>query len=328
MEKFTTNGKEVMRGKTHIADSASPDAAEIIAQALNERSPNFIEDALKTCSPNWYGEKVAKSHFVHVLNDCIRSANQLDKIKKTLFYGRDNNLDPALGAAHIKHLPAMFPNATSDAVIDIVHGIIGKFTEAGELLEALKKSLNSGELIDMVNLEEEIGDGFWYDAIILNRTAGTFEEVQARIIKKLKARFPDKFTDKNANERDLAAERAILEDKNYPLMPELLYQGEEGEPLPQDMSDLVSQFDKDEYADGDIEPSRMDVGIVPSVPASGKEAVEEAAKSAAQAFDNVGKVKPKPTTAEADGTPDMAKPINEREAPMPNEGIAQENNPK
>jgi NTP pyrophosphatase (non-canonical NTP hydrolase) len=313
MTKFSTNGKEVMRGKTHIADGASPDAAEIIAQALNERSPNFIEDALKTCSPNWYGLKVAKAHFVHVLNDCIRAANQLDKIKKTLFYGRDNNLDPALGAAHIKNLPFMLGYDEPAIAVDLIHGILGKFTEAGELLEALKKALNADEALDFVNLEEEIGDGFWYDAIILNRTGGTFEEVQARIIRKLKARFPDKFTNEDANERNLAAERAILEDKV--------------EPLPQDMSDLVSQFDKDEYADGDIEPTRVDIGIVPSVSASGKEAVEKAAKSAAQAFDNVGKVEPKPQP-EIETTPDMAKPINEREAPMPNEGIAQENNPK
>jgi hypothetical protein len=56
------------------------------------------------------------------------------------------------------------PNPT---FVDLYHGALGVFTEAGELCDGQKKALFYGRA-DMVNLGEEIGDCFWYLAIMAN----------------------------------------------------------------------------------------------------------------------------------------------------------------
>lgn len=95
--------------------------------------------------------------------------------------------------------------------IRLLHAGIGLATESGEFLDALKKSIFYGKEIDKVNLKEEVGDLMWYCAIALDELGGDFEEVMATNIAKLKARFPNKFTEEDAENRDLAKEREILE---------------------------------------------------------------------------------------------------------------------
>lgn len=179
---------------------------------------NYILEALVTLSPSWHGDKVAKHNFVHAMNEAIGAANQLDKIKKTLFYGKDNNLQPRDGQAGIGDLPALFgDNQTKFA--NIIHAIIGIFTESGELLEALKDGYN-GKPFDFVNAKEETGDLFWYMAILAHECGFTFEQAQETNIAKLRARFPNKFDEFDANNRNLAGERLILEQTNPASGPE------------------------------------------------------------------------------------------------------------
>ena len=94
----------------------------------------------------------------------------------------------------------------------LLHGGIGLATEAGEFLDALKKHIFYGKEIDKVNLREEMGDVFWYCAIIADELEVDFSEVMERNITKLKARYGDKFTEIKANTRDLKTERQILEN--------------------------------------------------------------------------------------------------------------------
>ncbi len=276
---------------------------------------NFIEDAMRTCSPNFYSERVSAAEFMKAVNDCIEAGNRLDKVKKSLFYGRDNNLEARLGertagviVVGLTDSLSRSPVETSPSAIavDLIHGIIGKVTEAGELLEALREGYR-GNGIDMVNINEEIGDGFWYDAILLNRTGGTFEGVQATIIAKLRARFPEAYADASANERDLTAERTILEGGTRV-----------------DLSLEPEGFGVDEYADGDI----AILPIAPAIPASGPSAVAEADAKAKAAFAAVNSVGKSPEAVEPPVDPELAKGIGERLAPMPGEKLAQENNPK
>ena len=65
--------------------------------------------------------------------------------------------------------------------------------------------------LDLVNVKEEIGDLLWYIAIMLNVLDTDFETVMRTNIAKLKARYPDKFTEEKATHRDLNKERQILE---------------------------------------------------------------------------------------------------------------------
>lgn len=95
----------------------------------------------------------------------------------------------------------------------ILHGAVGLATESGELLDGLKKSLFYGKQIDFVNMAEEVGDSLWYLAIICSALGITMEDAMSRNIAKLKARYPDKFTQEKALNRNLEAERAILEQQ-------------------------------------------------------------------------------------------------------------------
>lgn len=94
----------------------------------------------------------------------------------------------------------------------LLHGGIGLATEAGEFLDALKKHIFYGKEVDKVNLREEMGDIFWYCAIIADQLDVDFKDVMERNITKLKARYGDKFTESKANTRDLKTEREILEN--------------------------------------------------------------------------------------------------------------------
>ncbi len=93
----------------------------------------------------------------------------------------------------------------------LLHAGIGLATESGEFLDALKKSLFYGSELDRTNLKEELGDLLWYIAIAMDELGTDFEKEMNRNIEKLSARYPEKFTKKDAMIRDLENERDILE---------------------------------------------------------------------------------------------------------------------
>jgi NTP pyrophosphatase (non-canonical NTP hydrolase) len=93
----------------------------------------------------------------------------------------------------------------------LLHYGMGMVTEAGEFIDALKKRIMYGKAIDKVNLREELGDVLWYVARACSALDVSIESVMDTNIKKLKARFPDKFSNENALTRDLEKEREILE---------------------------------------------------------------------------------------------------------------------
>lgn len=95
----------------------------------------------------------------------------------------------------------------------LLHYALGMCTEAGEIQDQLKKHLIYGKPLDRTNLIEEIGDSLWYQARMLKALGSNFEEAMELNIKKLKARYSDKFTEEAALNRDLKTERDILEDK-------------------------------------------------------------------------------------------------------------------
>lgn len=160
--------------------------------------------------------------------------------------------------------------------MDIVHACMGIVTEVGEIVDCFKRHVIYGKPLDLVNLEEEIGDAFWYlnlywhsthtsakpplddaefakllDAVkqserssgglptnmlsLAVEAANVAIDVEGSFmlqrqlemlanthsidigvcleknIMKLAARYGDKYSDFKATNRDLAAERAVLE---------------------------------------------------------------------------------------------------------------------
>lgn len=148
----------------------------------------------------------------------IAVATLADIMKKNIFYGRP--IDPqkvwrTISALEqgVEHFEGHMDVPAVEYGIDprILHGVLGKFTEAGEMMEAVWNSMLSGKPIDMVNLGEEMGDDQWYDAILFDACGFDIDKIRDTVIAKLKARYPESFTNEAANGRDLAVERGILE---------------------------------------------------------------------------------------------------------------------
>lgn len=89
----------------------------------------------------------------------------------------------------------------------VTHAILGKITELIELLDGVWAQ---EDLPDAVNVKEEVGDGWWYDALLLDAFGLTAADCAERNIAKLRTRYPEKFTEDRAVDRDLAAERSAL----------------------------------------------------------------------------------------------------------------------
>jgi NTP pyrophosphatase (non-canonical NTP hydrolase) len=162
----------------------------------------------------------------------IAAGNILDQIKKHTYYDRDYDTDKLVAEftnivgsldylkqsiveiqqAETKMMPY---SGEGETTYDprIFHSIVGITTEAVELIEAL-----SSPEFDKVNFIEELGDLNWYQAIGIDAVGSSFDDVMETNINKLsksdKARYKDGFTADEANNRDLDAEREILEDGN------------------------------------------------------------------------------------------------------------------
>lgn len=173
---------------------------------------NYIQQALQTKSTSFHGDKVEFQLFYDTLANTIFNLQQLDKMKKSLFYGKDNFVvDNAHGTCNQLPVECLSEDDNSITGIDVLHAVLGIATEAGELLEAIQIGLFGEDGFDLVNVAEEVGDVFWYQAILANSAGKSFEEIQATNIAKLRARFPNKFTELDAQVRDLDKERVILE---------------------------------------------------------------------------------------------------------------------
>ena len=113
-----------------------------------------------------------------------------------------------------------FCNLEDGAGIDynkerLLHACMGMQTETAEFTDALKKSLFYGKTLDTVNLKEELGDLLWYVSIAMDELGTTYEAEMQRVINKLKIRYPEKFTEEDATNRDLVAERKLLEEYKW-----------------------------------------------------------------------------------------------------------------
>lgn len=99
---------------------------------------------------------------------------------------------------------------SEESTIRLLHAAMGASTEAGELLDAVKKYVFYGKPLDRVNLFEEVGDVFWYLAILADELGFDFEKAMAKNIDKLRTRYGDAFTEQAAQKRDLGRELESL----------------------------------------------------------------------------------------------------------------------
>ncbi|MFT4064351.1 hypothetical protein [Paraburkholderia sp.] len=179
------------------------------------------------------------------LNLAVNAATALDQVKRAIYYGRGIDQQKALQALQAVQGTAQalsFPIATgryrdprdvdfftqnltpevaeqlSGANVDLrlLHAALGQFTESGEFIEGVLPSL-LGQPVDKVNLLEEQGDSSWYGEIALDAIGYTREQCNFTNIKKLNdkktGRYQKGAFDPNAAvNRDVVAERALLEE--------------------------------------------------------------------------------------------------------------------
>jgi NTP pyrophosphatase (non-canonical NTP hydrolase) len=98
-----------------------------------------------------------------------------------------------------------------------MHHLIGLQTELGELVDAYKKTIYYGQPLDTVNVLEEVGDLEYYLELFCDSVGVDRAQARETVVNKLKLRYPDKFTQKDAIDRDLGAERAILRTGAVPI---------------------------------------------------------------------------------------------------------------
>ena len=98
-------------------------------------------------------------------------------------------------------------------LVRLLHVGMTLVTESAEFVDMLKKHIYYGKPLDMVNLKEELGDVSWGLRVGSDALGETLLAILERNRDKLKARYPDKFTEERAINRDVAAERKILENE-------------------------------------------------------------------------------------------------------------------
>lgn len=174
---------------------------------------DYIPAAIRTEShtPNQVYERVMdnadmRAEMNTAFGMFIEAAQSLDRIKKYLYYKKPTDF------AQTEHSPAptSFDVLKNDSMSRLFHAILGMCTEAGELLEAFDAFMYRGEALDVDNLFEEMGDSMWYFAIGCNSMGFDPNELLGRNIAMLKARYPDKFTEDAALNRNLDVEKAAL----------------------------------------------------------------------------------------------------------------------
>ncbi len=99
-------------------------------------------------------------------------------------------------------------------VMNDMHMILGMVTEVAEIADVYKKYIAYGRDLDLVNVKEELGDLMFYVVNICNFHRWDLRDICQTNIDKLKARYPEKFTNELAINRDLDVERKILENGN------------------------------------------------------------------------------------------------------------------
>ena len=99
-----------------------------------------------------------------------------------------------------KHVSRLFKRS-DDRIDSILHAAVGIAGEAGEVLDAVKKTWVYGKELDRENLIEELGDILFYVQALALQLNIELPDVMEQNIKKLEKRYPDGYTDQAAIER-------------------------------------------------------------------------------------------------------------------------------
>jgi hypothetical protein len=147
---------------------------------------------------------------------------ELDHFKRAMTYGDKLRINPPAKyhPLHPQIRGAEANNKGGDPLSEeqvarllLIHGILGKITEAMELAPILVDLISDKADFDQINLIEELGDDAFYTSLVEHAAGAMPGNVVRRNVKKLRKRYKgDLFSAEAALNRDLDAERKALGD--------------------------------------------------------------------------------------------------------------------
>lgn len=83
----------------------------------------------------------------------------------------------------------------------LIHALLGMSSETGEFADALKKHIIYNKPLDIINLQEELGDKMWYISLACSALGIELADVMQMNVDKLRVRYPSVFTEELADKR-------------------------------------------------------------------------------------------------------------------------------
>jgi hypothetical protein len=159
--------------------------------------------------------------LITVANLYVIAGSTLDLIKRHIFYGNDLDKKQLIH----NYFDCLIEHYSKDLSYDIqkinlnidsmrrLHGLIGILGEDAEIAPYINEEIFFQNLDDLTieNIEEEAGDKAWYlFGVLCKGYQLSPEDVLAKNIAKLQARYPEKFDEEKALNRDLKAEKEAM----------------------------------------------------------------------------------------------------------------------
>lgn len=188
----------------------------------------YVKDATRTESiPT--EQRMSNAGIVGFLRLAVVASKMIGAAKAVIYYNRALDRDKlgeltqefALVNYNLQELDAEGKLITTESHpgfnLRLLHGGLGMFDEAGEICEHLYNAFTKDTELDTKRLLVEIADSDWFKALIHDELKVDEDTGRRAGIAKLKERFPDKFSEERANNRDTDKEdqaaQAVLESQ-------------------------------------------------------------------------------------------------------------------
>lgn len=188
---------------------------------------DYVKRAVETeCGYSDYPDNpIARSTVLAVLKSMVSLGATAEDMKKNFFYGKAlfGGQQATLNALQLRYVPEGSPEFQGDPkqTMRLNHGVAGLISETGEIAELIMDRLqqSSEDVLDpeiwKKDLFKELGDLFWYSAIICDVYGWSFDSIMQGNIAKLAARYKTEsgvgFTQSSALNRDLEAETKAVD---------------------------------------------------------------------------------------------------------------------
>ena len=174
----------------------------------------YQEQSKRTCAPLKTRE-LNLSHMVmgmnselpEILDASSDRINLMEEVVDVLWYVSNYMTFRNVNMAQYEHMMKELPyrlRTFTDGYLSLVHSI-------GELTDIVKKNVAYGKQLDAVKEHTLYQNIIKQCGFILSLFGMDYEEGLQKNIDKLRARFPEQFTQENALNRNLEEERRILE---------------------------------------------------------------------------------------------------------------------